>query len=308
MTSSPIARNPPRWRGTPSWSLLPIGPLAPKRTLNEIRFWSDWFVKMGFWRKEREDERSTIEVGEQAVADEAWRLGSAVAVIDADEGGGRRGEHLALVLEGIVGLNDGDGELAVDMGLQVYVPHQAVAAADPPKAPLQRPQARAQHRHPLLAIWSLQISGSFSATSAVTGSWNTHATASRGLTERMLGGLGLECRARGSDWASERMKREESWRVQRVQEEKWKQRGAAPTIFLLVKCQLPPSASAEWTAALRVSPLVLLLNTDVLLTANPLRGRKQLRFYLHKKSASRPLCLIWFKILNFYEKVDKEVY
>ncbi|RRT64951.1 hypothetical protein B296_00027831 [Ensete ventricosum] len=90
-------------------------------------------------------ERSTIEMGKKAVADESRRLGAAVAIIDADVGGGRGGEHLALVLEGDVGLGDSDGELTGGMGFEFHVPQQPIAAAEPPEASLQRPQARAQH-------------------------------------------------------------------------------------------------------------------------------------------------------------------
>lgn len=84
-------------------------------------------------------------MGKETVADEARRLGAAVAVVDPDEGGGRGGDHLALVLQGVVGLDDCDGELAGGVGLKVHVPHQPIAAAEPTEAPLQRPHARSQH-------------------------------------------------------------------------------------------------------------------------------------------------------------------
>lgn len=45
-----------------------------------------------------------------------------MVVEDADEGGGGRGEDLALVLEGGVGLDDGDGEVTGGVRLQLHVP------------------------------------------------------------------------------------------------------------------------------------------------------------------------------------------
>jgi len=45
-----------------------------------------------------------------------------VAVIDADVGSGGGGEDLALILETVIGLCDGDGEVAGGVGLQVSVP------------------------------------------------------------------------------------------------------------------------------------------------------------------------------------------
>lgn len=56
-------------------------------------------------------------MGEDAVIDESGGLGAAVAVEDAEVGGGGRGEHLPLILERVIGLDDGDGEVAGCVGL-----------------------------------------------------------------------------------------------------------------------------------------------------------------------------------------------
>lgn len=45
-----------------------------------------------------------------------------MAVVDADVGGGGRGEDLALVLEARIGLNDGDGEITGGVRLQIGMP------------------------------------------------------------------------------------------------------------------------------------------------------------------------------------------
>lgn len=77
----------------------------------------------------------TLEEGEEAVGDEAGGFGAAMAVVDADVRGGRRGEHLSLVLERGVGLDDGDGVVAGGVGLQVHVPHQPISAVAYSEAP-----------------------------------------------------------------------------------------------------------------------------------------------------------------------------
>jgi hypothetical protein len=51
-------------------------------------------------------------VGKQVVADELGGVGAAVTVLDADEGGGGASLDLAVVLEVLVGLDDGEGVLA----------------------------------------------------------------------------------------------------------------------------------------------------------------------------------------------------
>lgn len=87
----------------------------------------------------------TIEVREEAGVDKSGSLGPAVAVVDADVGCGGRSENLALVLERVVGLDDGKGELAGGVGLEVHVPEQTVSATEPAETPLQRPEALTQH-------------------------------------------------------------------------------------------------------------------------------------------------------------------
>lgn len=82
-------------------------------------------------------------MGEEAGVDEAGGLRAAVAVVDADVGGRGGGDDLALVLEGRVGLDDGDGELTGGVGLEVKVPEEAVAATEAAEAP---PQTRSHHR------------------------------------------------------------------------------------------------------------------------------------------------------------------
>lgn len=60
------------------------------------------------------------------VGDEAGGLGAAVAVVDADEGGGGAGLDLAVVLEHLVGLHDGEGEVAGRVAPEVPRPEQQV--------------------------------------------------------------------------------------------------------------------------------------------------------------------------------------
>ncbi|CAL4919936.1 unnamed protein product [Urochloa decumbens] len=71
----------------------------------------------------------TSEVGEEVVACEAGGVGAAVAVEDAEDGAeGRGGLEAALVLEHLVGLGDGDGDLAGVAAREVAPPEEAVAA------------------------------------------------------------------------------------------------------------------------------------------------------------------------------------
>ena len=74
-------------------------------------------------------------------------FGAAVAVVDTDVGGGGRREHLTLILETRIGLNDGDGEVAGGVRLEVHVPHESIPAPSP-ETPLQR-SAQARTQHPL---------------------------------------------------------------------------------------------------------------------------------------------------------------
>ena len=70
-------------------------------------------------------ERKKIGIGESG------GFGAAMAIVDANEGRGGGREDLGLIFEGGIGLNNGHGEFAGSVGLQVHVPHEAV----PPGAP-----------------------------------------------------------------------------------------------------------------------------------------------------------------------------
>jgi hypothetical protein len=73
--------------------------------------------------------RVTSEAGEEVVAGEARGVGAGVAVEDADGGAeGRGGVEAALVLEHLVGLGDGDGDVARVAAREVAPPEEAVAA------------------------------------------------------------------------------------------------------------------------------------------------------------------------------------
>lgn len=66
---------------------------------------------------------------EETLVDESRSFGSAVAVVDTDVGGGGRGEDLALIFETVIGLSDGDREVAGGVRLQVAMPKKSVATA-----------------------------------------------------------------------------------------------------------------------------------------------------------------------------------
>lgn len=78
----------------------------------------------------------TFEVVKEVVVDVSRGLGPTVAIIDTDEGpvgsgveeGQRAGLDLALVLEKVVGLNDGHGELTGQVVAAVFVPKKAFLA------------------------------------------------------------------------------------------------------------------------------------------------------------------------------------
>jgi hypothetical protein len=75
-----------------------------------------------------------LDEGEEARVDEAGGVGPAVAVVDADEGGGGGDEHLRLVLERLVGLRHGDGVVAGGVRLEGHVPQQPVVGHAPSTA------------------------------------------------------------------------------------------------------------------------------------------------------------------------------
>lgn len=62
---------------------------------------------------------------------ESRSFGAAMPVVDTDVGGGRRREHLTLILERRIGLNDGDGEVPGGVRLEVHVPHESIPAPSP---------------------------------------------------------------------------------------------------------------------------------------------------------------------------------
>jgi hypothetical protein len=68
----------------------------------------------------------TDDVRRKVVRDEAGRLGAPVAVVDADEGGSGGRLHLTLVLQHVVGLHDGEGEVARRVTGEVPRPQQLV--------------------------------------------------------------------------------------------------------------------------------------------------------------------------------------
>lgn len=71
----------------------------------------------------------TLDDGEEASVDESGGLGPAMAVVDADERGAGRREHLRLVLEGLVGLRHGDGVVPRRVRLEGHVPHKPIRHA-----------------------------------------------------------------------------------------------------------------------------------------------------------------------------------
>lgn len=86
-----------------------------------------------------------MEIREEVAVDESRGFWSTVAIVDANVGGGRRGEDLTLVLHAGIGLYSGDREVAGGVRLQVNVPQQFITAP-PPQIPLQWPiTARSQH-------------------------------------------------------------------------------------------------------------------------------------------------------------------
>ena len=69
-----------------------------------------------------------MEIAEQVIANVAGAIGAAVAVVDADEGAEGAGLDLALVLDDLVGLDDGHGEIAGCKLSDVAEPEEAVLA------------------------------------------------------------------------------------------------------------------------------------------------------------------------------------
>jgi hypothetical protein len=70
----------------------------------------------------------TLEMAEQVVADIARSLGATVAVVDANEGAEGPGLDLALVLEDLVGLDHGHGEISGGRPSDIAKPQQSMFA------------------------------------------------------------------------------------------------------------------------------------------------------------------------------------
>lgn len=93
--------------------------------------------------------RGLSEVGEEVVAGEAGGVGAGVAVEDADAGGGegRRARlDAALVLEHVVPLHDGDGQLPGVAPREVPPPQQAIPALS--SGLVRRGRRRRRRRRP----------------------------------------------------------------------------------------------------------------------------------------------------------------
>lgn len=93
------------------------------------------------------------------VADISRRVGAAMAVVDANKGAKGARFDLALVLQDLVGLDDGHGELARRAESMVAVPQQALLplpACGPVTAPraLASPRKRPQQRRKQPHRWS----------------------------------------------------------------------------------------------------------------------------------------------------------
>ena len=102
-----------------------------------------WFWILKETKRNRND-GITVQIREETLVDESGSFGAAVAVVDADVGGVGGGEDLALILETVIGLGDGDGEVAGGVGLQVGVPEESVGTAAS-EAAIQRAVAQTQH-------------------------------------------------------------------------------------------------------------------------------------------------------------------
>lgn len=87
--------------------------------------WSGFYCKKNSIRKRL----LTYQVCEEVIRYEASSIGTAVAVVDADEGGGGARLDLAMVFQRLVGLHDGKGELTRRVTPQVPRPQQAVGDA-----------------------------------------------------------------------------------------------------------------------------------------------------------------------------------
>lgn len=87
----------------------------------------------------------TVQVREEAVVNESRSFGTAVAVVDADVSGEGGGEDLALIFEAVIGLSDGDGEVAGGVGFEVGVPEETVGATTASEATVERAEAQTQH-------------------------------------------------------------------------------------------------------------------------------------------------------------------
>lgn len=84
-----------------------------------------------------------MQIREEAFIDESRSFGATVAVVDADVRGGGRSEDLTLILKTVIGLRDGDGEVAGGVWFKVSVPEKSVGVS--PETAIERTVAQTQH-------------------------------------------------------------------------------------------------------------------------------------------------------------------
>lgn len=101
-------------------------------------------------------ESLTLEITEQVITNITRTIGAAVAVVDSDEGAEGPGLDLALVLEDLVGLDDGHGEIAGGEPSDVAEPEEAVltfssgigVVTEPERFPTARDKTHQCLEHP----------------------------------------------------------------------------------------------------------------------------------------------------------------
>lgn len=76
---------------------------------------------------------------EEVFVDKTRCIGTTMAIVDADVGSRGGSEDLTLVLQIGIGLNDGHGEFAGTVRLQVHVPHQSITTTTPSPQTLPNP-------------------------------------------------------------------------------------------------------------------------------------------------------------------------